>query len=97
MTYQNVLERLKEERLRQHWSQIQMGGQMRMSQSHYSKVELGNRRLTFYQIQYLCDTEIDVHYICELCCLLELLKKNQRNDILQTTLEYMKKLCRKRK
>ena len=63
MTYQNVLERLKEERLRQRWSQTQMGGHMRMSQSHYSKAELGNRRLTFYQLQYLCESEIDVHYV----------------------------------
>ena len=49
--------------MRQRWSQTQMGGHMRMSQSHYSKAELGNRRLTFYQLQYLCESEIDVHYV----------------------------------
>ena len=44
MSYQNVLERLKEERLDKHLSQLEMGQIMRMSQSHYSKAELGRRR-----------------------------------------------------
>lgn len=63
VTYQNVLERLKEERIRQQWSQTQMSQHMKMSQSHYSKAELGNRRFSFYEIQYLCESTIDVHYI----------------------------------
>lgn len=63
ITYKNVLERLKEERLCHHWSQTQMSQQMRISQSHYSKAELGNRRFTFYEIQYMCESVIDVHYV----------------------------------
>ena len=62
IVYQDVLRRLKEERQRQHWSQTQISEYMRMSQSHYSKAELGNRRFTFYEIQYLCESEVDVHY-----------------------------------
>ena len=52
-SYQNVLERLKEERIRQNWSQEQICRQLRMSQSHYSKVELGKRRFTYYEVPYL--------------------------------------------
>lgn len=63
MTYQNVLDRLKEERQNLHWSQMQMSQHMRMSQSHYSKAELGKRRFTYYEIQYLCESEVDVHYV----------------------------------
>lgn len=63
MTYQNILDRLKQERLRHQWSQMRMGQCMRMSQSHYSKAELGIRRLTYYELQFLCESEIDVHFI----------------------------------
>ena len=63
MTYQDVLRRLKQERLRNQWSQMRMGQCMRMSQSHYSKAELGFRRLTYYELQFLCDSEIDVHFV----------------------------------
>lgn len=63
MTYQNVLKRLKQERLRLHFSQLKMSQCMRMSQSHYSKAELGIRRLTYYELQFLCDSEVDVHFV----------------------------------
>ena len=63
MTYQDVLKRLKQERLRNQWSQMRMSQCMRMSQSHYSKAELGIRRLTYYELQFLCDSEIDVHFV----------------------------------
>ena len=62
-SYNDFLERLKEERLSTRWSQLQMGQRLRMSQSHYSKAELGTRRLTYYEIQFLCDTGVDVYYI----------------------------------
>ena len=62
-SYQNVLERLKEERIRQNWSQEQICRQLRMSQSHYSKVELGKRRFTYYEVQYLYDLQMDAHYV----------------------------------
>lgn len=62
-SYQSVLERLKEERIRKKWSQEQICRQLRMSQSHYSKVELGKRRFTYYEVQYLYDLQLDAHYI----------------------------------
>ena len=63
VSYQNVLERLKEERLKNNWSQEQISQRLKMSQSHYSKVELGKRRFTYYEVQYLYDLEVDAHYI----------------------------------
>ena len=62
-SYQNVLQRLKEERKRKKGSQEQISRQLRMSQSHYSKVELGKRRFTYYEVQYLYGLEVDAHYI----------------------------------
>ena len=63
ISYQNVLERLKEERLNKQLSQLEMGQIMRMSQSHYSKAELGTRRFSYYETQYLCDSEVDSFFI----------------------------------
>lgn len=63
VSYQNVLERLKEERLGKSWSQEQISRRLRMSQSHYSKVELGKRRFTYYEVQYLYELPLDAHYI----------------------------------
>lgn len=62
-TYEDVLGRLREERLRLSLSQMQMGQLLHMSQSHYSKIELGSRRLTFAEMKDLCRTKVDVHYI----------------------------------
>lgn len=62
-TYQNVLERLREERLRNSWSQEQISQKLKMSQSHYSKVELGRRRFSYYEVQYLYELDVDAHYI----------------------------------
>lgn len=63
VSYQNVLERLKEERLQKNWSQEQISRQLKMSQSHYSKVELGKKRFTYYEVRRLYDLELDAHYI----------------------------------
>ena len=63
VTYQDFRERLKEERLRLKISQLEIGQILRMSQSHYSKVELGTRRLSYYETQCLCETRVDVYYI----------------------------------
>ena len=62
-TYQNFVERLKEERLRLVLSQAELGRRLRMGQSHYSKVELGTRRFTYYETQCLCETDVDIYYI----------------------------------
>lgn len=61
--YEGVLQRLKEERIRHNLSQRQISYQMRMMQSHYSKAELGKKRFTFYEMQCLSETDIDIQYV----------------------------------
>lgn len=61
--YQKFCERLKEERVRTSLSQMEISRLLRMTQSHYSKAELGKRRLSYYEIQCLCETNVDVYYI----------------------------------
>ena len=61
--YQDFLNRLKEERISMQWTQQQMGRKMRMTQSHYSKAEMGSRRFTFYEMKCLCETDLDIYYI----------------------------------
>ena len=63
MKYEKFCKRLKEERTRACLSQMELSGLLRMTQSHYSKVEKCKRRLSYYEIQYLCETEIDVYYV----------------------------------
>ena len=61
--YVDVLKRLREERYRLGLSQKEMSHYVRMSQSNYSKVELGLRRMDFYDLKHLCESEADVYYI----------------------------------
>ena len=61
--YEDVLNRLKEERRRLGLTQREMGGYLRMTQVSYSKVESGARRLNYYEVKYLCESCIDVHYV----------------------------------
>lgn len=61
--YADVLGRLKEEREIHKISQVEMGQFMRMTQSHYSKAELGKKRFSYYEMMYLCDTALDLYYI----------------------------------
>ena len=63
MEYQKFCVRLKEERMRASLSQMEISGLLRMTQSHYSKTELGKRRLSYYEIQCLCETSVDVYYV----------------------------------
>lgn len=63
ISYDDVLKRLKEERQRLALSQKEMSQCVRMNQSNYSKVELGLRRLNFHELKYLCESDVDVHYI----------------------------------
>lgn len=63
IAYDNVLKRLREERQRLAWSQKEMSQCVRMSQSNYSKVEIGLRRLNYSELKYLCESDIDVYYI----------------------------------
>lgn len=61
--YTDVLARLKEERESHKISQVEMGQLMRMTQSHYSKAELGKKRFSYYEMVYLCDSVLDLYYI----------------------------------
>ncbi len=63
MSYDEVVKRLKEERCRLSLSQEDMARYIRTNQSSYSKVELAFRRMNYYELKYLCDTEVDVYYI----------------------------------
>ena len=63
VAYNEVLKRLKQERQRLCLTQEEMGRCARMNQSNYSKIELGSRRLSYYELKYLCDTNIDLYYI----------------------------------
>ena len=62
-SYNNVLARLKEQRLSRSLSQNEMAQIVHMTQSNYSKVELALRHLSFDELKCLCDSPIDVHYI----------------------------------
>lgn len=66
-TYNDVLERLKEERNRLLLSQNEMARIVHMTQSNYSKVELGLRRLGYDELKYLCESQLDVYYIFTGC------------------------------
>ena len=61
--YDDVLKRLKEERRRLKLTQREMSSCARMSQVNYNKVETGVRRLSYYEVKCLCDSNVDVHYI----------------------------------
>lgn len=63
LKYNDFLERLREERISRKLSQLQMGQKMRMTQSHYSKAEIGSRRFTYYEMKCLCETNFDVYYV----------------------------------
>ena len=63
IAYDGVLKRMREERLRLSLSQREVSRWVRMTQSNYSKVELGLRRLSYHEIKYLCGSDVDIHYI----------------------------------
>ena len=63
INYTDILSRLKTERQRLQFSQSEMARNIHITQSNYSKVELGTRRLSFEELKYLCQTEINVFYI----------------------------------
>lgn len=61
--YADFLKRLKEERKRSNLSQAELSHKLKIEQSHYSKVERGVARLTFYEVQRLYEVDMDVEYI----------------------------------
>lgn len=67
MAYDEVLKRLRAERKRLSLTQGEMSRLARMSQSNYSKIERGSRRLSYYELKYLCDSDIDLYYVFTGC------------------------------
>lgn len=61
--YNTVLRRLKEERIKHSLSQAELGSLLRITQGHYSKAENAVKRLTYYEVKSLADTELDLDYI----------------------------------
>lgn len=61
--YKDFCIRLKEERQRLSLSQMEISALLRISQGHYCKVEKGDRILSYYEIQNLCETDVDVYYV----------------------------------
>lgn len=61
--YQNVLQRLKEEREKRNLTQRLLCYRMKMLQSHYSRAESGSKRFSYYEIKGLCTSDVDVLYV----------------------------------
>lgn len=63
MAYEDVLERLKEERLLHKLSQEDLSRRLKITQGHYSKAEHAIKRFTYYEVKCLADSEVDLYYI----------------------------------
>lgn len=63
ITYNEVLNRLIEERKHLGLSQMEMAQFVYITQSNYSKVEKGLHRLSFKELKGLSQTDIDLMYI----------------------------------
>lgn len=61
--YNDVVNRIKEERVRLGLSQREMACFARINQSNVNRVEQGTRRFSYSELKYLCDSPIDVHYM----------------------------------
>ena len=92
-TYEDFLARLKEERLRLCLSQDDIGRLLRMTQSHYSKAELGSRRFTYYELQCLCDTDVDVFYLFTGHRFKSVNDENMKKKPMGELIFYMNTLC----
>lgn len=64
LVYENVLERLREERGRLSITKADMSRYLHMDQSNYRKAELGQyRRFSYYEVKSMSDLGINVNYI----------------------------------
>lgn len=61
--YNDVVNRIKEERTRLGLSQKEMARFVRINQSTFNKVEQGTRRFNYSELKYLCDSPVDVQYL----------------------------------
>lgn len=64
LVYENVLERLREERGRLSITKADMSRYLHMDQSNYRKAELGQyRRFSYFEVKSMSDLGINVNYI----------------------------------
>lgn len=61
--YIDVINRIKEERVRLGLSQKEMARFVRINQSNYNKAEQGVRRFSYSELRYLCESPVDVEYV----------------------------------
>lgn len=61
--YNDVINRIKEERVRLGLSQKEMARFVRINQSSFNKTEQGTRRLSYSELKYLCDSPVDALYV----------------------------------
>ena len=61
--YNDVINRIKEERARLGLTQNEMARYVCINQSAFNKVEQGTRRFNYSELKYLCDSPIDVYYV----------------------------------
>ena len=62
-SYDDILGRLKDERESLSISQMELCRFARTSQSNYSKSEQGQRRFNFRELEGMCESELDMHYV----------------------------------
>jgi len=63
LNYEQLLQRLDEERTNHHITQIEISKILNMTQSHYCKAENGQKYLGYDELCNMCTTDIDVYYI----------------------------------
>lgn len=61
--YNDVINRIKEERAGLGLTQNEMARYVRINQSTFNKVEQGTRRFNYSELKYLCDSPVDVYYV----------------------------------
>lgn len=61
-TYDDVIRRIKEERLRLGLSQKEIAQFVHTTQSNVNKMEQGARRLNYGELKYICESPIDMQY-----------------------------------
>ena len=61
-TYDDVIRRIKEERLQLGLSQREIARFVHTTQSNVNKIEQGSRRLNYGELKYICESPIDMQY-----------------------------------
>ena len=67
MCYEDVMRRLREERLAHGLSQEDLSSRIMITQGHYSKAEQSVKRFTYQEIKRLAEAKLDLYYIYTGC------------------------------